>query len=77
MAEDLKLLFEVELKLDSLGFFLRPDESDEGNKWTASASVKFATADERYSWLDKLVGVWNGVFDMDSYRHHYHVFAAN
>jgi len=62
------------IKFDSVGFFLRPDRSLP-TRWLTSASVNFATDDPLYRWLNDVLGIWHGVFDMGTYRHSYRVFA--
>ncbi len=62
------------IKFDTLGFFMRSDKHNP-NQWVTSAAVKFDTTDERYQWLNSILGVWKGEFDMGTYRHHYQVYA--
>ena len=64
----------AEIHFDSRGFFIKPDQSNP-NKWVTSASVHFDTADYRYEWLNRLLAVWEGEFDMETYRHHYQAYA--
>ncbi|HEY4674440.1 MAG TPA: DUF3237 family protein [Candidatus Bathyarchaeia archaeon] len=59
---------------DSRGFFIQPDKSNV-NRWITSASVHFDTADQRYKWLNTLLAVWEGEFDMEKGRHHYQAYA--
>lgn len=58
---------------DTLGFFRRPDKPGD-QTWVNAAAVRFETADERYAWLNTLIGIWQGVFDMGTYRHQYQVY---
>lgn len=62
------------VKFDTLGFFRRPGKENP-NKWIASAAVRFDTVDDRYRWLNAVLGAWEGEFDMGMYRHHYRVYA--
>jgi len=64
----------AQVRFDSRGFFIKPDQSNP-NKWITSASVHFDTADARYEWLNRLLAVWAGEFDMETYRHHYQAYA--
>jgi hypothetical protein len=64
----------AQIQFDSRGFFIQPDPSNP-NKWITSASVRFDTADHRYEWLNRLLAVWGGEFDMETFRHHYQVYA--
>ncbi len=65
----------AQIEFDSLGFFLNPAPAG-GPQWLAAAAVTFATAAERYIWLNGLAGLWQGEFDMATYRHQYRVYAA-
>jgi len=62
----------AQIQFDSRGFFIKPDET-KPNKWITSASVYFYTADRRYEWLNTRLAIWEGEFDMATFRHHYHV----
>lgn len=62
----------AQVRLDSRGFFIQPDESDP-IRWITAASVHFVTADPRYEWLNRRLAVWEGDFNMDTFRHQYHV----
>ena len=63
----------AQIRFDSRGFFIKPDESNP-NKWITSASVHFDTADGRYEWLNTRLAVWEGEFDMGTYQHHYQAY---
>jgi hypothetical protein len=63
----------AEIKFDTMGFFRRPDEGS--FIWGNSSGVSFETDDERYQWLTEVMGVWEGEFDMQTYRHRYQVYA--
>ncbi len=63
----------AEIRFDTMGFFLRPYK-DKPKLWVTSAAVSFETDDERYAWLNPLLGVWEGTFDMGSYKHHYQAY---
>jgi hypothetical protein len=65
----------AQIRFDSRGFFIRPNETDP-NKWITSASVHFTTSDERYRPLNTQLAVWEGEFDMAKLRHHYYVYIA-
>jgi hypothetical protein len=36
--------------------------------------VKFETDSEAYRWLNTTLGVWEGEFDMETYRHTYRIY---
>ena len=63
----------AEIKFDTMGFFMRPDKT-KPHQWTTSAAVTFVTEDERYTWLNSVLGVWSGEFNMKTYKHHYQVY---
>ncbi|RMF82376.1 MAG: DUF3237 family protein [Chloroflexi bacterium] len=48
---------------------------DKPNQWVMVYGVKFSTEDQRYDWLNATLGVWEGEFDMETYKHHYQVYA--
>jgi hypothetical protein len=64
----------AEIRFDTMGFFRRPDK-DRPHLWVTSAAVRFENDDDRYAWLNPVLGVWEGTLDMRSYTHHYRVFA--
>lgn len=61
-----------QIQFDSRGFFIQPDQA-KPEKWITSASVHFFTADGRYEWLNPRLAVWEGEFDMATFRHLYQV----
>jgi hypothetical protein len=63
----------AQIRFDSRGFFIRPNETDP-NRWITSASVHFSTSDKRYGSLNTQLAVWEGEFDMARLRHHYHAY---
>jgi hypothetical protein len=63
----------AQINFDTMGFFMRPNKSNP-QKWNATAAVHFNTTDRRYEWLNTALAVWEGEFDMGSYRHHYKVY---
>ncbi|HSG15969.1 MAG TPA: hypothetical protein VLE70_06555 [Anaerolineae bacterium] len=65
---------EAEIRFDTMGFFRRPYK-DKPHLWVTSAAVSFETDDERYTWPNPILGVWEGTFDMSSYKHHYQAYA--
>ncbi len=62
------------IRFDSLGFFMRPDDSNP-HKWITSAAVHFDTTDPRYAWLNTLLAIWEGELDMKTYSHLYQAYA--
>jgi hypothetical protein len=39
-----------------------------------TASLRFQTDDPRYAWLNRVFGVWEGVFDEDAGQARYRAF---
>ena len=66
----------AEIRLDAIGFFMRPNPADP-YKWVNSADVRFVTADERYAWLNSILGVWQGETDGRIWRHDIQVHAIS
>lgn len=61
------------ISFNSRGFFIKPDEAKPKN-WVTTSSVLFETIDGRYNWLNNRIGVWEGTFDMETYRHVYQAY---
>ncbi len=61
------------IRFDTMGLFRRP-YADQPHLWVSSAAVQFATDDARFAWLNPLLAVWEGTFDMKAYRHHYRLY---
>ena len=64
------------IKFDSMGIFIVPNK-EKPHLWTTTAGVRFETNDERYQWVNSILGVWEGEFDSKSYRHHYRVYVRS
>lgn len=62
------------IRFDARGHGKVPDP-EKPNDWVMVYGVKFDTDDERYSWLNATLGVWEGEFSMETYRHHYRIYA--
>ena len=58
---------------DARGYGLRRQNAQP--RWVLTASLRFATDDARYAWLNGTFGVWEGVFDEDAGRARYRAFA--
>lgn len=65
----------AQIQFDAKGFGMVADPS-KPNEWHMASAVQFETADERYRWLNTTLGLWDGHFDMETYRHHYRVYAG-
>ena len=66
----------AEIKFDSMGIFMVPDK-EKPHLWATTAGVSFETKDQKYRWINPILGVWEGEFDSKSYRHHYRVYARS
>lgn len=54
------------------GKVVNPEKPDD---WVMVYGVKFNTEDERYDWLNATLGVWEGEFSMETYKHNYRIYA--
>ena len=63
-----------QIHFDAKGFGMVPDPS-KPNEWHMASAVQFDTEDNRYERLNAVLGLWDGTFDMETYRHHYRVYA--
>ncbi len=53
----------AEIKFEGLGHAVVPDRA-QPDRWINAMTVRFKTEDERYGWLNRTVGVWEGEFNM-------------
>lgn len=58
--------------IDARGYGLRRQNADP--RWVLTASLRFQTDDARYAWLNRVFGVWEGVFDEDAGTASYRAF---
>jgi hypothetical protein len=58
--------------IDARGYGLRRQHAEP--RWVLTASLRFHTDDPRYAWLNRLLGVWAGVFDEEAGTASYHAF---
>ena len=63
----------AQIQFDSTGFGMVPDSS-QPNKWSMAAALNFNTSDERYTWLNSVLAVWSGEFDMETGQHRYQAY---
>jgi hypothetical protein len=64
----------VEITFDAVGFGLVPD-AEKAQRWYMAYAVHFQSSASKYGWLSAVLGLWEGWLDMQSYTHHYQVFA--
>ena len=57
---------------DAKGFGLRRENARPN--WVLTASLRFQTEDTRYSWLNDVSGLWEGVFDEEAQHASYRAF---
>lgn len=55
----------AEIEFEALGHALVPDKK-QPSKWTNAMTLRFQTDDARYRWLNAMLGVWEGEFDMQT-----------
>jgi hypothetical protein len=61
------------IQFDAKGFGMVPDRS-KPNKWYMVNAIQFDSEDRRYDWLNMVLALWDGEFDMETYRHFYQVY---
>ncbi len=59
---------------EAVGFGIVPDRSAP-KMWSMNAAVRLESEADGYEWLNSILAVWDGQFDMEVYQHNYHVFA--
>jgi hypothetical protein len=65
----------AQIRFDTMGYGMVPDRSNP-HRWHMVAAVQFDTTSTKYAWLNTVLAVWNGEFDMATYRHRYQVYAS-
>lgn len=60
--------------IETRGFGVVPDPA-QPNRWRMSAAIQFK-ADGKYAWLQSVLAVWDGSFDMDTGRHTYRAYSG-
>lgn len=63
----------AQIRFDTMGILMIPDKS-QANQWISTAGVQFESDDERDIWLNNILGIWEGTFNMKTYRHHYRIY---
>ncbi len=64
------------VEFDAVGFGIVGDPRLP-NRWHMNAAVRFSTEPQgRYAWLNPLLAVWDGRFDMQTGQHAYRAYAA-
>lgn len=61
------------IRFDTLGFIKR-GVGDEPSRYQLTGSVLFQTGSNKYGWLNDVLGVWQGFYDMGSFRHSYRIY---
>ncbi len=64
----------ADIKFEALGHAVVPDKA-QPDRWINAMTVRFKTEDERYRWLNSVIGVWEGEFNMKSGATTAHVYA--
>ncbi len=60
--------------IETRGFGIVPDPA-KPDHWRMSAAIQFK-AGGKYAWLQGLLAVWDGFFDMDTGRHSYRAYTS-
>jgi hypothetical protein len=58
----------AKIRFEATGFGLAPDRS-KPRRWHIANAVQFDPEDQRYDWLNTMPALWEGEFDMETYRH--------
>jgi hypothetical protein len=58
---------------NALGYTTR-ENGENVARWSLTGSVIFNTEDRQYLWLNNIVGVLQGLYDMGSFRHSYRIY---
>ena len=61
------------IRFDTLGFMKRGVDHD-ASRYQLTGSVYFETDSSKYRWLNDFLGVWQGYYDMGSFRHSYRIY---
>lgn len=64
----------AQISFDSLGFGMVPDTSSP-HRWSMVAALRFESEDQRYTWLNTFLALWEGEFDMQTGRHRYRAYS--
>jgi len=60
------------IRLEARGYGRRQSRQD--RTWSVAATLRFESEDERYRWLNDVLGVWEGEFDADAHRARYRAY---
>lgn len=60
--------------IETRGFGVVPDPARPSH-WKMSAAIQFK-AEGKYAWMQSVLAVWDGSFDMDTGHHSYHAFTG-
>jgi hypothetical protein len=66
----------AKIRFDAKGFGMVSDRS-KPHRWHIANAVQFDTEDKRYDWLNTILALWDGEFDMETYRHSYQVYTRD
>ncbi len=62
------------IAMETRGFGVVPD-SARPSHWRMSAAIQFK-AEGKHAWLQSVLAVWDGSFDMDTGRHSYRAYSS-
>ena len=64
----------AEVRVEGRGYARRERATD--SLWRVAGSLRFDSDDERYAWLRRRLGVWEGEFDAEQHRAFYRAYVA-
>jgi hypothetical protein len=64
----------AQIRFEARGHALQPDKA-RPHRWSETAALRFHTEDSRYQWLNTILAVWEGEFDMKAGRARARVYA--
>jgi hypothetical protein len=66
----------AQIWFNAKGYGLRGADPTHPHMWRLTAALQFATEDERYQWLNRALGLWEGEFDEEAGRANYRAYVA-
>lgn len=66
----------AEISFSARGFGFRGALPESLHLWSLTASLRFGTEDKRYSYLNKVLGIWEGTFNEEKREAFYHAYLS-
>ncbi len=67
----------AEIRFDAKGYGFRGYDESNPHLWKLTAALQFHTNDERYSWLNTSLGIWEGTFNENEGKAVYRAYLQN